>query len=138
MLKLLQGGNFVKINLELVLCFVYLGSTWITPICQIQLQKNLTVFVSPQLHCTFIISPSGKTLLEHSFQTRRFMVLLQFLRQSSRLSRMPLFPEPKFRGPKRTKMPTPQTRVELHIHLDGCLRMETVWELYKQKGDTSG
>jgi len=31
-------------------------------------------------------------------------------------------------------MPTPQTRVELHIHLDGCLRMETVWELYKQKG----
>ena len=61
MLKLLQGGNFVKINLELVLCFVYLGSTWITPICQIQLQKNLTVFVSPQLHCTFIISPSGKT-----------------------------------------------------------------------------
>ena len=49
---------------------------------------------------------------------------------------MPLYPEPKFRGPKRTKKPIPQCRVELHNHLDGALRMSTVWELYKQKGDT--
>jgi len=47
---------------------------------------------------------------------------------------MPLYPEPKFRGPKRTKKPIPQCRVELHNHLDGALRMSTVWELYKQKG----
>lgn len=135
MLKLLPRGNFVKLNLELVLCFVYLGSTWITPICQIQLQKNLQ---SLSHHNCTVLLLFHHQVLEHSFQTRHFMVLLQFLRQSSRLARMPLFPEPKFRGPKRTKMPTPQTRVELHIHLDGCLRMETVWELYKQKGDPSG
>ena len=50
---------------------------------------------------------------------------------------MPLYPEPKFRGPKRTKKPIPQCRVELHNHLDGALRMSTVWELYKQKGINS-
>ena len=52
-------------------------------------------------------------------------------------AKMPLYPEPKFRGPKRTKKPIPQCRVELHNHLDGALRMSTVWELYKQKGINS-
>ena len=47
---------------------------------------------------------------------------------------MPLYPQPKFRGPKRTKGPVPLSRVELHIHLDGSVRMSTVWELAKQKG----
>ena len=47
--------------------------------------------------------------------------------------RMPLYPEPKFRGPKRTKSKTPLSRVELHIHLDGSVRLSTIWELYKQK-----
>jgi len=47
---------------------------------------------------------------------------------------MPLYPEPKFRGPKRTKKRVPLSRVELHIHLDGSVRMSTVWELCKQKG----
>ena len=51
--------------------------------------------------------------------------------------RMPLYPQPKFRGPKRTKSATPLSRVELHIHLDGCVRMSTVWELYKEKGHPS-
>jgi len=52
------------------------------------------------------------------------------------LTRMPLYPEPKFRGPVRTKGATPLSRVELHIHLDGSVRMSTVWELYTQKGLT--
>jgi len=47
---------------------------------------------------------------------------------------MPNFPDPKFRGPKRTKAPLPLSRVELHIHLDGCVRMSTIWELAKAKG----
>jgi len=47
---------------------------------------------------------------------------------------MPNYQEPKFRGPVRTKNAKPLSRVELHIHLDGCLRMETVWELSKAKG----
>jgi len=47
---------------------------------------------------------------------------------------MPNFPEPKFRGPARTRTPTPLSRVELHIHLDGCVRMSTIWELSKAKG----
>lgn len=47
---------------------------------------------------------------------------------------MPNYPEPKFRGPKRTKAPRPLTRVELHIHLDGALRLSTVWELSRAKG----
>merc|ERR1719319_76450 len=46
---------------------------------------------------------------------------------------MPNYPEPKFRGPKRTKAPRPLSRVELHIHLDGSLRLSTVWELSKAK-----
>lgn len=50
---------------------------------------------------------------------------------------MPLYPEPKFRGPKRTKAALPLSRVELHIHLDGCVRMSTVWELYNQKGESA-
>ena len=50
---------------------------------------------------------------------------------------MPLYPEPKFRGPKRTKATLPLSRVELHIHLDGCVRMSTVWELYNQKGESA-
>jgi len=49
-------------------------------------------------------------------------------------SAMPNFPEPKFRGPVRTKTATPLSRVELHIHLDGCVRMSTIWELCKAKG----
>jgi len=47
---------------------------------------------------------------------------------------MPNYPEPKFRGPKRTKAPRPLSRVELHIHLDGSLRMSTIWEISKAKG----
>jgi len=47
---------------------------------------------------------------------------------------MPNCQEPKYRGPKRTKGPKPLSRVELHIHLDGSLRMTTVWELSKAKG----
>jgi len=47
---------------------------------------------------------------------------------------MPNFPEPKFRGPKRTKSAIPLSRVELHIHLDGCVRMSTIWELCQAKG----
>ena len=46
---------------------------------------------------------------------------------------MPNYPEPKFRGPHRTRAAPPLTRVELHIHLDGCLRMSTVWELCRAK-----
>merc|ERR1719319_909506 len=46
---------------------------------------------------------------------------------------MPNYPEPKFRGPKRTKAPRPLSRVELHIHLDGSLRLSTVWELSRAK-----
>jgi len=51
-----------------------------------------------------------------------------------KLSSMPNFPDPKFRGPKRTKAAIPLSRVELHIHLDGCVRMSTIWELSKAKG----
>jgi len=51
-----------------------------------------------------------------------------------RLSTMPNYAEPKFLGPKRTKAPKPLSRVELHIHLDGCVRMSTVWELATSKG----
>jgi len=51
-----------------------------------------------------------------------------------RLHSMPNFPEPKFWGPKRTKSAIPLSRVELHIHLDGCVRMSTIWELCKKKG----
>jgi len=47
---------------------------------------------------------------------------------------MPNYPEPKFRGPKRTKGARPLSRVELHIHLDGSLRMSTIWEISKAKG----
>ena len=66
--------------------------------------------------------------------------VLKFVRKFSQNSvqltvrRMPLYPEPKFRGPKRTKKGVPLSRVELHIHLDGSVRMSTVWELCKQKG----
>eukprot|EP00090_Calanus_glacialis_P045899 TRINITY_DN8773_c0_g1_i1.p1 TRINITY_DN8773_c0_g1~~TRINITY_DN8773_c0_g1_i1.p1 ORF type:complete len:394 (-),score=134.85 TRINITY_DN8773_c0_g1_i1:335-1516(-) len=51
-----------------------------------------------------------------------------------KISTMPNFSEPKFRGPKRTKTAIPLSRVELHIHLDGCVRMSTIWELCKAKG----
>ena len=44
------------------------------------------------------------------------------------------FSEPKFHGPVRTKLGTPLSRVELHIHLTGCVRMTTIWELCKAKG----
>jgi len=47
---------------------------------------------------------------------------------------MPNFPEPKFRGPKKTKGPKPLSRVELHIHLDGSVRLTTIWEISKAKG----
>ena len=78
---------------------------------------------------------------------------------TSLILKMPLYPQPKFHGPKRTKTGTPlsrfdekiinnklinfkliiieHSRVELHIHLDGCVRMSTIWELYKQKGKSS-
>ena len=62
---------------------------------------------------------------------------------------MPNYPQPKFWGPKKTKAPKvtlpplllyspssppqPLSRVELHIHLDGSLRMSTIWELSKAK-----
>jgi len=39
----------------------------------------------------------------------------------------------KFYGPKRTQKDVPLSRVELHIHLDGAVRLSTVWELSKQK-----
>lgn len=40
----------------------------------------------------------------------------------------------KFHGPRRTQQSVPLSRAELHIHLDGSLRLSTVWELCKQKG----
>ena len=133
-------GNLVPYNhdmtLYLLLYVVYLRINLDHPKLSNSAAKKLLVLCSTTFicQCTLIVSPAGK--LENVFQKRLkyFMVLLQFLRKTSRLVRMPSFPEPKFRGPKRTKMPTPQTRVELHIHLDGSLRMETVWELYKEKG----
>jgi len=46
---------------------------------------------------------------------------------------MPIY-KPKFHGPKRTKQPSPLSRVELHLHLDGAVRLSTIWELCKAKG----
>ena len=135
-----RQGNLFPYNhdmtLYLLLYVVYLRINLDHPKLSNSAAKKLLVLCSTTFicQCTLIVSPAGK--LENVFQKRLkyFMVLLQFVRKTSRLVRMPSFPEPKFRGPKRTKMPTPQTRVELHIHLDGSLRMETVWELYKEKG----
>eukprot|EP00088_Acartia_fossae_P062146 TRINITY_DN7486_c0_g1_i1.p1 TRINITY_DN7486_c0_g1~~TRINITY_DN7486_c0_g1_i1.p1 ORF type:complete len:364 (-),score=82.82 TRINITY_DN7486_c0_g1_i1:340-1431(-) len=42
-------------------------------------------------------------------------------------------PAYKFHGPKRTQKKIPLSRAELHIHLDGSVRLSTVWELSKQK-----
>jgi adenosine deaminase len=42
-------------------------------------------------------------------------------------------PPVKFHGPKRTQKSVPLSRAELHIHLDGSVRLSTVWELSKQK-----
>merc|ERR1712129_120096 len=56
-------------------------------------------------------------------------------RRSGPARTMPNYPEPKFRGPKRTRAPRPLSRAELHIHLDGSLRLSTVWELSRAKPD---
>lgn len=61
----------------------------------------------------------------------RLVSCVKSLRHSHK---MPNYPEPKYRGPKRTKGPKPLSRVELHIHLDGSMRMASVWELSKAKG----
>jgi hypothetical protein len=39
----------------------------------------------------------------------------------------------KFHGPRRTQQGLPLSRAELHIHLDGSVRLSTIWELCKQK-----
>lgn len=39
-----------------------------------------------------------------------------------------------FLSSRRETSKIPQSRVELHVHLDGSLRHETIWELSKEKG----
>ena len=46
-----------------------------------------------------------------------------------------MFPGHNFHvtGPKRTQQPVPQSRVELYLLFEGCIRHSTLWELMVQK-----
>ena len=79
----------------------------------------------------YMVVENHRVLLNDSCARHKHVIYFRVVR---RLHSMPNFPEPKFWGPKRTKSAIPLSRVELHIHLDGCVRMSTIWELCKKKG----
>lgn len=76
---------------------------------------------------------SAKIFYHHIVAYHKSLVLFGRILRTTQYSAVIKVMEPLHPAVNKKLISLPKNRVELHAHLDGCVRAETIWELSKEK-----